>query len=537
MNKSISLKILDKFRFLYENLGVDYDTMRLIVSTKLTIDSRKTSNLLNNQLFDESSNQYKTMQITYAIIGFFMMLIIINSKNTFVSMGIYFSIFMFLVATTVMSDFSSVMLDVKDNGILSTRGINSKTLNASKVTHVMIYMINISIILNGFSLIASIKYGLMFSLVFLIEILLIDIFMIIVSGLIYLLILNLFDGEKLKDVITIIQLVVAMLFSTVSIFVINISQSINLFENIDLSVISYFLPPFWFSALLEIVSTKNINKTLLILSFLALLAPIISVFIYTKFTPVFEKKLQKLNNKGSNKKVKKYNLTMKLSKILCKDKEERIYFNFVSSIIRKDRDFKSIIYPIMGSNLVAVFVIPDRNEWHLSSYSFLPLYLFVCSVPTIIIALKYCENYKASYIYTTIPIKNKMNVHKAAIKACFVNIIIPLYLIISGIFVSFYGVNIIQHLIVIFLVNIFIAINTFKILDKSMPFTRQVRMFKNIFAINYSISENYLMIVLICIMAGIHFIVSIFGTLAVNVYIIVILIVNIYLFKSSFKMN
>ncbi|MDK2586870.1 hypothetical protein QOZ83_13475 [Romboutsia sedimentorum] len=176
MNKSISLKILDKFRFLYENLGVDYDTMRLIVSTKLTIDSRKTSNLLNNQLFDESSNQYKTMQITYAIIGFFMMLIIINSKNTFVSMGIYFSIFMFLVATTVMSDFSSVMLDVKDNGILSTRGINSKTLNASKVTHVMIYMINISIILNGFSLIASIKYGLMFSLVFLIEILLIDIF-------------------------------------------------------------------------------------------------------------------------------------------------------------------------------------------------------------------------------------------------------------------------------------------------------------------------------------------------------------------------
>ncbi|MDK2586868.1 hypothetical protein QOZ83_13465 [Romboutsia sedimentorum] len=228
---------------------------------------------------------------------------------------------------------------------------------------------------------------------------------------------------------------------------------------------------------------------------------------------------------------------MKLSKILCKDKEERIYFNFVSSIIRKDRDFKSIIYPIMGSNLVAVFVIPDRNEWHLSSYSFLPLYLFVCSVPTIIIALKYCENYKASYIYTTIPIKNKMNVHKAAIKACFVNIIIPLYLIISGIFVSFYGVNIIQHLIVIFLVNIFIAINTFKILDKSMPFTRQIRMFKNIFAINYSISENYLMIILTCIMAGIHFIVSIFGTLAVNVYIIVILIVNIYLFKSSFKMN
>ncbi|MDK2586869.1 hypothetical protein QOZ83_13470 [Romboutsia sedimentorum] len=95
-----------------------------------------------------------------------------------------------------------------------------------------------------------------------------------------------------------------MLFSTVSIFVINISQSINLFENIDLSVISYFLPPFWFSALLEIVATKNINKTLLILSFLALLAPIISVFIYTKFTPVFEKNFKNLIIKVQIKKLK-----------------------------------------------------------------------------------------------------------------------------------------------------------------------------------------------------------------------------------------
>ena len=128
--------------------------------------------------------------------------------------------------------------------------------------------------------------------------------MILVSGLIYLLILNFFNGEKLKDVITIIQLVVAMLFSTVSIVVINISESINLFENIDLSAINYFLPPFWFSAPLEIVATKTINKTLLILSFLALVAPIISVFIYTKFIPIFEKKLQKLNNDGSSKKVK-----------------------------------------------------------------------------------------------------------------------------------------------------------------------------------------------------------------------------------------
>lgn len=534
MNNFISLKILDKFRFLYEKLGVDYDDMRLILRTKLTIDSRKTSSLLNNQQVKESSNQYKTMQLIYAIIGFFMMFILMSGNtNTFVSMTIYFSMFIFFMLTTFMSDFSSVILDVRDKGILATRGISLKTLNASKITHIIIYMISISIALSGFSLIVSIKYGLIFSLVFLIEILLVDIFMIIVSGLVYLVILKLFDGEKLKDAIGIIQIGVTMLFSAAYFIIINITESVNLFNNIDLGAISYFLPPFWFAAPLEIIATGHADITLLILSFLALVIPIISVLIYIRLTPVFEKKLQKLNNEGSNKNVKKYNLTMKLSKIICKDKEERIFFNFVSSIIRNDRDFKYRIYPTIGSNLIAVFVILNKNIENMGSYVYLLLYFYVISIPTIIIALKYSRNYKASYMYTTIPIKNKMNVHKAAIKACLVNIILPIYLIQSIIFVYFYNSSIIQHIVVIFLVNIFISIITSKILDKNMPFSRQINVVKK----NDSIVENYLMIILIFIMAGVHFVISIISPLAVNIYIIVILIVNIVLFKSAFKMK
>lgn len=534
MKNFISLKILDKFKFLYEKLGVNYDDMRLILRTKLTIDSRKTSNLLNNNQFQESSNQYKIMLLIYAFIGFFMMLITLMNKNTLISMTIYFTMFMFFMLTTLMSDFSSVILDIKDKGILATRGIDLKTLNASKITHVMIYMISISIALSGFSLIASIKYGLIFSLVFLIEILLVDIFMIIVSGLVYLLVLKLFDGEKLKDAISIIQIGVTMVFSGAYFIIMNITESVNLFENIDLGAISYLLPPFWFAAPFEIIVTGNKNETLLILSLLSLVVPVISVLIYIKLSPVFEKKLQKLNNDGSSKNKRKFNLTMKLSKIICRDKEERIFFNFISKIIRNDRDFKFRVYPIIGSYYIfPIYMIFDRNEKYINSYMYLFLYFCVMIIPTIMIALKYSKNYKASYIYTTIHIKNKMAVHKAAIKACLVNIIIPLYLIQSIIFVYFYKVSIIQHIVVIFLVNIFIAIITFKILDKNMPFSRQINVLKK----NYAIVENYLMIVLIFIMAAIHFIISIFGTLAVNIYIIVILIVDMLLYKSSFKIK
>ncbi|MBC6005017.1 MAG: hypothetical protein E7C86_06180 [Paeniclostridium sordellii] len=531
MNNFISLKILDRFKFLYEKLGIDYEDMRLILRIKLTIDSRKTSALLKNQQIKESLNQYKIMLLIYTFIGFFMMMIMLMNKNTLISMTIYFTIIMFFMLTTFMSDFSSVILDINDKGILSTRGVSLKTLSASKITHIMIYMIRISMSLSGFSLIASIKYGLVFSLVFLIEILLVDIFIIIVSGLVYLLVLKLFNGEKLKDVISIIQICITILFSGAYFIIMNITKSVNLIKNIHLGAISYILPPFWFAAPFEIIVTGNKNETLLILSLLSLVVPVISVLIYIKLSPVFEKKLQKLNN-GSSKNKKKYNLTMKLSKIICKDKEERIFFNFVSKIIRNDRDFKFKVYPIIGTYYTfPIYMIFDKNEKYINSYMYLFLYFCLMIIPTIIIALKFSKNYKASYIYTTINIKNKMIVHKAAIKACLINLIIPLYLIQCIVFIYFYKVSIIQHLVAIFLVLILITILTFKILDKSMPFSCQINILKK----NEAIVENYLMIILIFIIAAIHFLVSIFGTLAVNIYIIAILTADIFLYKSVFK--
>ncbi|MFR4765904.1 MAG: hypothetical protein ACLUAF_08120 [Paraclostridium sordellii] len=314
----------------------------------------------------------------------------------------------------------------------------------------------------------------------------------------------------------------------------NITDSANLLKNIDLGTISYLLPPFWFAAPFEIIVTGNKNETLLILSLLSLVVPVILVFIYTKLSPVFERKLQKLNSEGSSKTVKKHNLTMKLSKIICKDKEERIFFNFVSKLIRNDRDFKFRIYPIIGSYCIfPIYMIFDKNEKYINSYMYLFLYFCLMIIPTVMTSLKYSKNDKASYIYITINIKNKMAVHKAVVKACLVNIIIPIYLIQCIIFLYFYKFNITQHIVVIFLVLILITMLTFKILDKSMPFSCPVNILKK----NTVIVENYLMIILIFIMAGIHFLFSNFGTLGINIYIIFILILDIVLYKLAFKIK
>ncbi len=74
---------------------------------------------------------------------------------------------------------------------------------------------------------------------------------------------------------------------------------------------------------------------------------------------------------------------------------------------------------------------------------------------------------------------------------------------------------------------------TFKTLDKGMPFSRPINVLKK----NEGIVENYLMMILILIMGGIHLLISFIGGLAVSMYLIVILIVDLILFKKTFNMR
>ena len=66
-----------------------------------------------------------------------------------------------------------------------------------------------------------------------------------------------------------------------------------------------------------------------------------------------------------------------------------------------------------------------------------------------------------------------------------------------------------------------------------MPFSQPINVLKK----NEGIVENYLMMFLILIMAGIHLLISFIGGLAVSMYLIVILIVDLILFKKTFNMR
>lgn len=65
-----SLKIIDKFKWVYSKLGVDYNVMRSILKIKLTMDKRNVPTVLNNREDKkDKDNNFRVLIITYLVMG------------------------------------------------------------------------------------------------------------------------------------------------------------------------------------------------------------------------------------------------------------------------------------------------------------------------------------------------------------------------------------------------------------------------------------------------------------------------------------
>ncbi len=72
--------------------------------------------------------------------------------NYLFQMSITYAMIIFMIMTSMISDFSSVLLDIRDRTILSTKPITAKTINAAKFMHILIYLTYLTIALTAIPL-------------------------------------------------------------------------------------------------------------------------------------------------------------------------------------------------------------------------------------------------------------------------------------------------------------------------------------------------------------------------------------------------
>ncbi len=529
-----ALKVLDRLEWLFKKANIDYILLRKILKIKLIMDKRRVPTIFNQSQAKKNKevNYFFRSLWLYAFMGLLLIPFILMEDNYIFQMSITFAIVMFIIMSTMISDFSSVLLDLRDKSILVTKPVSRKTINATKFVHISIYMFLLTAsIVTIPSIVALIKHGAIFFIFFIFEIILVNLLIIVFTALLYFLFLKFFDGEQLKDLINYFQIMLSI------VIMIGYQVVVRSFEFIDLKVAFYlkwwhfFIPPIWYSAPFELLLHGKFEMFLIIFTILAIIVPILFIILYIKLMPSFERNLQKLSEQSTRKKTQS-KLSLGLAKIICRDKEERTFYRFATLMMKNEREFKLKVYPSIGFSLVLPFIMLYNQFLNkslkeiASSHLFLTIYFSMMIIPTVVLMLRYSGKYKGAWIYKTTPIQNTTTIYKGTLKAFLINLFLPFFFIISVIFGIIYRFQVLPHLIVIMLSSFVYTIISFKIIKKSLPFSESFNTMQDEEGM-----KLFPLFILIGFFLGIHYVSTLFHY-GVYLYMIILIFVNSYIWRK-----
>jgi hypothetical protein len=405
--------------------------------------------------------------------------------------------------------------------------------------HVSIYMALLTVSFIGIpSLFVLGVHGVVFFLVFLLALLLLVLFIIALTALIYIFVLRFFSGEQLKDIINYVQI---LLSAGVFIGYQVVIRSFDI-VNLDLTYLfswwHVFIPPIWFGGLFELLLHQNMSAPIVLLTLLAVMVPIISILLYYKLMPSFESNLQKLVEGVSRGKSKTFRVEDILARIMCFNREERLFFRFSYQMMKQEREFKLKVYPSLGIAFVFPFIfifnyLGDNTFAELAD-SKMYLTIYFCSIMTslIIHMLKFSGNYNGSWIYMAAPIERPGAIYSAALKAAFVKLYVPIFSLIGIVYLVIFSVDILPELAIVLVSVCLQMLITYKWINKeTYPFTKPFSS-----AQDGGTAIHFLILFLVGLFAGVHMLMLLIPY-GIYIYFIVLLLVTGFAWKQTFLVN
>lgn len=490
MKEFRSLKVLDKFRFVFNKSNVDYDMMRKILEVKLTLDSRRESAFTKsqNKKDEEVNNSFWKSYWIYVLFGLFMIPFAFLGDSPFIGLNLFFAIILFMLISTMISDFSSVILDTKDKIILLTKPISKETLTTARFIHILIYLMTLMLVLALPGIMSfAYNYGIIFAIMLLFVMALICLLSILGTSFIYTILMRFFEGEKLKDIINVFQIFFILSLN------LGYQVLIRMFTFIDFEFVftpkwwTYLLPPAWFAAPFEMLYLSRFETEYIILSMLAVLIPIISLWIHVKIiAPGFEQYLSKLDavEKGKvEKKNLRYKIRETIDSVVSRNNTEKTFIKFTRLMLKKERSVKFKVYPIiaMGFAFPVIFIIVSilNNEGVsiLTSLrnrdTVLFFYFSSLMLSQIIMMTSFSDSYKGAWVYGVMPIGEKQDVLKGSVKGLLLTYMFPISVFLLCVGLYLYGFYAIIDFTIIFSASFTSMMLSFKSNKKRYPFSEK----------------------------------------------------------------
>lgn len=502
----ISLRILDLFTFIFEKIGVDYSTMRAIVSTKLVLDRRRAPAIAQNNSESQSEKSYLQGYLFHLIFGIFMAAIIFIIKDDMLRMAYFAGAFFFMTTMYLVSDFSFVLLDTKDRNIIMTRPVMSKTVSVSKFVHIFIYMVRLNILLAGPTMVVFImSYGIVAAFIFVIEVIFMDLLIFIMTISIYFAVLRFFDGELLRNIINMIQILLTVLLSIgyqIAVRMIDFESIKDM--NYNFSFIDYFNPVLWFGAPFEIIFGGGKSSYLYVFSALLIVVPSISFVFYLKMSKIMEQLLLKLES-GETERHKNHFFQDIAGKILCRNNVQNQSFHFANAVLRSDRGLKLKIYPALSTGILLpvlmIFNMGIRGEkFQTTGIEYLYLYFAIVAISTVLRLVNYSSEWKGSYVYVSSGFGLMEEVYRGMLKTVLFRFMVPVEMFGAIIYTLLFKELFLFDIAVVFIAGIAALPLLGKVYIFEYPFSRPLEESNQ----KESIAKVFLSIFIACVFAGLH---------------------------------
>jgi ABC-2 type transport system permease protein len=501
MNKFL-LGIVSLFKGLYEKAGVDFQQLKIILALKLTMDNRRQNAASMRGLGskkDEPSNRFLVSLIFLGFFSLFMTAFIFISPTPYIGFTFYFAFVMMFIIMTLISDYSSVLLDTADNVILLPRPVNSKTLFWSRLTHISLFVGQIVFALLLIPSIAvGVKFGLVAACAFIVMMILIALFSLFLTTILYLVIIKYASEEKLKDAINYMQIGMAIFFYAGYQILPRLIGILDI-KHSELSPTWWhtFIPPMWMSGAMDAVITGNLDGMKIILTLLAVLAPLGGIWYMSRyFSSGFSDKLTPLSteysaNTGSNTPLTlggtvsepKKGFVQQLSSYVTSNPVESGVFQLIWWQLSRDRKLKLRLYPQLAYSFVIfiMLLMPNYRKqgsiWDIleamqNSRTYIMLiYMSSLTVLTMMINIVFSDDYKAAWVYYALPIKRPGDILAGSFKAQMLRYFVPFFILYAVIILLIWGFSVIDD-VVFGLFNIIILTLSFSLFTTpKLPFS------------------------------------------------------------------
>jgi hypothetical protein len=538
--EKLLLKLLDLFAWSFKLLKVDYNQLRAIVATKLIMDNRRHVVSYSSKDNKDPRSTFVVTLFLYTIFGALVAFAMYGIPSFMFSMIVFFSYIMVMVSMTLITDFSSILLDTSDNTIVLPRPVDGRTLFASRLTHILLYLGQLALGLSTIpAIVVALKYGGALLFFFVLAIALAICAAVFITNGLYLLIMQFATEEKLKSIINYIQIFMAVAIMG------GYQILPRMMERMDMKTFvyeiqwwSFLLPPVWMAGAMEAIQFDMFDNAHIGLTASASILPLLGMYIVNKYlSPIFNKKLSALG--GGSEKTGKDNVTRSsilpaLAGWITTTPSEFGAFNVIYKILGRDRKIKLKIYPAFGYVAVFGLIFMLRSQEDLATtwtnlpttqYHLVLLYLIFMVLQVALYEIPYSDDFKASWIYYSSPLNHPGEILLGTVKAICVRLFLPAYLIISTFVLFVWGVGVIGDIIFGLLNNFLMVMILAMINKRSLPLS----MPPNVRAQSGNLIRNILTFLLIALLGAFHYLLTqkrIFLTVAIPVQLIALYFIH-----------